>query len=66
MGKICPECGVYISDWKRHMRGYRIKDKKTGKIIYTKRCRRQHIRKENKPSKKGVTNHAGKPYSQGY
>jgi len=61
MARICKECGVYIRNWKRHMRGYRIKDK-SGKIIYTKRCARQHIRKNEKTSKKGTP----VPYSQGY
>lgn len=65
MTKICPDCRIPVNDMRRHKTGYRIKDKK-GKIIYTKRCARQHIRKKTKPSKKGISNHSGKPYSQGY
>jgi len=52
----CPECEVFYHDGHRHRSGY--KDS-------LKRCPRQHVSKSNKNSKKGISNHAGSPYSRG-
>ena len=65
MTSICPECGIVYNDGKRHLRGYRVKNKH-GQIVYTKRCDRQHIRKHDKMRKKGISSGSGTPFSQGY
>ena len=52
--RICPDCGIPIRDWSRHMRGYRTLDSK-GNIVYGKRCIRQHIRHDGSKPKKGLS-----------
>lgn len=61
--KICPECGIPISDWNRHRSGYRTKDSK-GNIVYTSRCKRQHIRHDDPNKHKKGLKQIGHSYSQ--
>lgn len=63
--KICPECGIPISDWNRHNRGYRTLDSK-GNIVYGKRCQRQHIRHDDPNKHKKGLRQNGHSYSQAY
>lgn len=63
-GRICPDCGVFIRDWRRHLFGVRVINLTTGKVTYEPRCQRQHKRKITKDMKKGMSSRRDMPYSR--